>query len=695
VTGSFKSNKKSRRKDNKTIFSIGAQLVLIVTLIVLVSLGSIIALVSLLVRQDLQLSAEDTNFEENRRSAAEAEDTFVKIQSDAMILIKMLSSFGTNSGQSKEITDFFFERNHRIAALFFIPQGQSEALLTNENFFITHNINPYNLKTFADDNKTALRRASLGETLVLNATPYFSFHLLAMFFPGMSGGVMVLFYPENLYVSFNSGINQSWMINGEGDILIHADYSLVRGNVNVADKNIIRNIRESTHRSRQSLLDIDFGFTRTDISNQDIFKRGFEGVKKGFAFVFGKIKKAVWPFIDKGIDVFCNLFFIDRKPPKNSADEKPDAVRNFVAYNKLNLAGCVVITNIEYDKVFEGITATTRRNIYLTGAVLCFSILLIWFFAKNISIPLKMLAVAARTIEGGQFEIQLPPKRRDEIGILTTSFQKMTSALHIFGRFTNKEIAIKAMRGQIKPGGTPKHATIFFSDIRGFTAKSENFSNVYGLEASDRIVHWLNRYFTHMIYCVERNGGTIDKFIGDAVMAHWGAAYSLGSPEKDALHCVYSALLMRKALYEMNKRRKKGDHGDPMINIGCGINSGLVTAGQLGSDMRMEYTVIGDPVNLASRIEALTKPLGVDILISENTWRLTNKRIITEEMPSVTVKGKEKPVRIFAVINYLGAKSGPKTVDHLRDYLGIKAPDMSKVDVNADEKKYTIGGIKS
>ena len=695
MTGSFKSNKKSRRKDNKTIFSIGAQLVLIVTLIVLVSLGSIIALVSLLVRQDLQLSAEDTNFEENRRSAAEAEDTFVKIQSDAMILIKMLSSFGTNSGQSKEITDFFFERNHRIAALFFIPQGQSEALLTNENFFITHNINPYNLKTFADDNKTALRRASLGETLVLNATPYFSFHLLAMFFPGMSGGVMVLFYPENLYVSFNSGINQSWMINGEGDILIHADYSLVRGNVNVADKNIIRNIRESTHRSRQSLLDIDFGFTRTDISNQDIFKRGFEGVKKGFAFVFGKIKKAVWPFIDKGIDVFCNLFFIDRKPPKNSADEKPDAVRNFVAYNKLNLAGCVVITNIEYDKVFEGITATTRRNIYLTGAVLCFSILLIWFFAKNISIPLKMLAVAARTIEGGQFEIQLPPKRRDEIGILTTSFQKMTSALHIFGRFTNKEIAIKAMRGQIKPGGTPKHATIFFSDIRGFTAKSENFSNVYGLEASDRIVHWLNRYFTHMIYCVERNGGTIDKFIGDAVMAHWGAAYSLGSPEKDALHCVYSALLMRKALYEMNKRRKKGDHGDPMINIGCGINSGLVTAGQLGSDMRMEYTVIGDPVNLASRIEALTKPLGVDILISENTWRLTNKRIITEEMPSVTVKGKEKPVRIFAVINYLGAKSGPKTVDHLRDYLGIKAPDMSKVDVNADEKKYTIGGIKS
>jgi len=692
VTSAFKSKKKSGRNERTAIFSIGAQLVLIVTLIVLVSLGSIIALVSMLVRQDLQLSAEDINFEENRRSAAEAEDTFNKIQSDTMILIKMINSSAANSGFSREMTDFFFERHNSIAAMVFVQQGRTEWILTNENFFLKNNIDSNNLKSFIDNHRTVLRRALLGETIVLNAAPYFSYHLLAMFFPGLSGGIMTLFFPESLNTSFTSGLNQSWMINGDGDILIHSDYSLIRGGVNVADKSVVRNIRESTHRNRQSIQDLDFGFTRIDSSNKDVFERVWESVKNGVTFVFVKTKNLVLPVIDKGIDAFCNLFFIDRQKPDKSAEEKPDAVSNFVAYNKLKLAGCIVITNIEYNKVFEGITATTRRNIYLTGAVLCFSVLLIWFFAKNISIPLKMLAVAARTIEGGEFEIQLPSKRRDEIGILTASFQKMCSALRIFGRFTNKEIAIKAMRGQIKPGGTPKHATIFFSDIRNFTAKSETFSNVYGLEAPDRIVHWLNRYFTHMIYCVERKGGTIDKFIGDAVMAHWGAAYTLGTPDKDALNCVYSALLMRTALHEMNKRRRKGDHGDPVINIGCGINSGLVTAGQLGSDMRMEYTVIGDPVNLASRIESLTKPLGVDILISENTWRLIYNKIITEEMPSVTVKGKEKPVRLFAVINYIGAKSGPGNINQLRQYLGIDAPDISKVDVNADEKKYKIGG---
>jgi adenylate cyclase len=107
----------------------------------------------------------------------------------------------------------------------------------------------------------------------------------------------------------------------------------------------------------------------------------------------------------------------------------------------------------------------------------------------------------------------------------------------------------------------------------------------------------------------------------------------------------------------------------------------------------MEYTVTGAPVNLASRIESLNKLFGTDILITEDTWRLVKKKFITQEMPSVTVIGKEKPVRIFAVINFAKNKKGPKSIAKVRRILGIAAPDFSKLDVNSIEEKYMIAGM--
>jgi class 3 adenylate cyclase len=264
------------------------------------------------------------------------------------------------------------------------------------------------------------------------------------------------------------------------------------------------------------------------------------------------------------------------------------------------------------------------------------------------------------------------------IGISVTlafNFQRMNRAIGIFGKFTNKEIAQLAMDEHIKPGGSPKLATIFFSDIRDFTGKSEAFTNKFGDEASNKIVFWLNDYLSRMVECVEKTGGSIDKFIGDAVMAHWGASSTSKNPRQDALDCVCSALMMRVVLFKMNQNRKHGDYENPKINIGCGINTGIVTAGQIGSEQRMEYTVIGDPVNLASRLEALNKVFGTDILISENTWKLIKDYLIVEEMPAVNVKGKEKPVRLFAVINLKAAKNGPRTLEDVRRLMGIKAED--------------------
>jgi adenylate cyclase len=622
----------------KIRFSIGAKLIIIISFIVIISLGSITALVSWLVQGDLRLSAEENNFEINRRSALEAETTLTNIRSNSRILMQTITAVGSETALARETIEFFFTENPQTAALFMIIPGEEEQLLINNQFFSSREIPEELASSYFQDQQDAFGRAARGETFLLNAAPHFTRSVLVLFFPWQGGGVGgVLFSSENLNNNLGFGINQSYMINSNGDILVHSDFSLIRSGLNIGNNDYIRSILDSAVRSRQQLIETDLEFYRQDDTDN--------GAK----------------------------------------------TRNFIAFTKLSIAGVTVITSIEYNKVFEGIAATTRRNIYLTIAVLSISIILIWFFSKSISIPLKSLAHAARQIETGVFDVELYPKGNDEIGVLTSSFQKMCSALHIFGRFTNREIAVKAMRGEIKPGGLPKHATIFFSDIRDFTAKSENFTNVFGNDASDKIVYWLNSYFTQMIDCIEKTNGTVDKFIGDAIMAHWGTAYTEGSPEKDAISCVNAALMMRKALYNLNKARKIGDPANPLIQIGCGINSGIITAGQLGSDKRMEYTVIGDPVNLASRVESLTKLLGADILMAENTWRLVRDSFITEELPSVRVKGKEKSVRIFAVVNYADNTDGPKTLAEVRDILGIKTPDLAKLKAGDGEKKNKSG----
>jgi len=669
---------KERRGSFRVRFSIGAKLITIISIIVLISLGSITALVSWLVREDLKLSAEENNFEINRRAAAEAEQTLEKMRLLSLIFTRTAAALGERGSAIQEEADYFFAQNPQIAALFYTSAGRSSAawmnrVFVNERFFLTRGIETSLAETYRVNSVKTLENAAMGQTALLNASPWFnkeksSTFLAAMFFPIQKGGGCVLFSSEDLNESFGMGVNASYLINADGGVVADADIERVKTAVNLAGQDVIRQISDSSDRNKQMLVELDARPTRR-----------YTTVPAFMTYLWENVKSLrLWESVEQIMNIQLR--------------QDPGKARYYLAYTKLNTAGCTVITSIEYNKVFEGIAATTRRNLYLTAAVLFFSIMCIWFFAKSISVPLKKLASAARTIEGGVFDVKLRPASRDEIGVLTASFGKMCSALGIFGKFTNRSIAIQAMRGHIKPGGLSKHATIFFSDIRGFTEKSENFVKVFGDDASDHIVFWLNEYLTRMVECVEKTGGIIDKFIGDAVMAHWGTASTSGSPRGDALNCVKTALLMRVALHSINKNRKQENWGNPPISIGCGINTGIVTAGQIGSDLRMEYTVIGDPVNLASRVEALNKPLGTDILITEDTWNLIRDQIIVEEMPSVTVKGKEKPVRLFAVVNLASVPSGPRTLAQVRKTLGIKTPDISKADVNAEEHKYKIGG---
>lgn len=186
-------------------------------------------------------------------------------------------------------------------------------------------------------------------------------------------------------------------------------------------------------------------------------------------------------------------------------------------------------------------------------------------------------------------------------------------------------------------GGERRHVTILTSDVRGFTTLSET-SDPFEL------VQQLNEYFTAMVEVVMRHEGTLDKYIGDAILAVYGAPLSAG-PAEDALRAVRTAVEMREELAKLQENWKA--RGRPPIKIGIGLNSGHVIVGNIGSPRRMEYTVIGDVVNVACRVEALNKEFGTDILITDSVYQLVCDHVEVELMESRAVRGRTKSTDLY------------------------------------------------
>jgi adenylate cyclase len=209
----------------------------------------------------------------------------------------------------------------------------------------------------------------------------------------------------------------------------------------------------------------------------------------------------------------------------------------------------------------------------------------------------------------------------------------------LFSRYVSKDVFDQLMSDPSKAGlgGKRRSMTVLFSDIRGFTTFSEQGE-------PEAIVQQLNEYFSRMVHVVFEHRGTLDKFVGDAVMALFGAP--LDDPDH-AEHAVQAALAMLKELEELN--RGWAAEGRPTLAIGVGVNTGEMVAGNIGSEAIMSYTVIGDAVNLGSRLESLNKQYGTSVIISDATRGRLQGRYDIRALGDVVVKGKSQPVAIFEI----------------------------------------------
>lgn len=618
---------KDKVTGEKVRFSISVQLITIFSVLVIFALGLSTVLVSYFITDEERRTAEDNNHTVNSRTASAVESYFNSVESSVSLYLDI----SLNSTSS--VSENFFIRNPEILGIFYEDEKGTVSFILPSDF-LDLNQNSENTVVLTKKDAIEIQKAHAsssasvfaGKKLYFNESRRFSVPIISQLFmwqgENAKYAVTVIFYPQSLNDSFAMGaMNTSYLVSADGSILISGDIEKTMKGESIKGSALYDAICEYKEQNRQMLF--------TDEKEGDFFG----------------------------------------------------------AFTRILNGELITVTTISSDIVYEAGRSTFIRNIFLSCAIFFLCIMLIWFWSKSISRPVKELAAAAGRIGNGEYEVQLERKRKDELKILTDSFVKMGRGLaererlkDAFGRFTNKEIAEKAMRNELSLGGENKNVTVFFSDIRSFTAMSEKLT-------PEQVVEFLNEYMTRMVKCVDATGGVVDKFIGDAIMAVWGAPVSAGSPKDDALNGIKASLLMRKELYDLNKEREA--KGLIPVHIGCGLNSGDVIAGQIGSEKRMEYTVIGDTVNTASRTEALNKPFHTDVLITENTWQLVKDEILVEEMPGVKVKGKTDKLRMFAVI---GFKDSTKFTSYkqVRALLGVSEPDLAAVNPDEEEKKYEV-----
>ena len=302
---------------------------------------------------------------------------------------------------------------------------------------------------------------------------------------------------------------------------------------------------------------------------------------------------------------------------------------------------------------FEIISRLQTLILFIVGISIVSNFIIGGLTTHTLLGPLRRLSTGMARAGQGDLSVHLPIDSNDEMGDLTVRFNAMLRELEqgqrmrdLFGRYVSKEVANQVLENGAELGGVNTSATTLFADIRDFTGLSERLP-------AEEVVNILNRYYTRMVDVIVTEGGLVNKFGGDSLLAIFGVP--IRQPDH-ALRAVRAAWQMTRALGEFNAEQLS--LGLPALSIGVGIASGEVVAGNVGGKARLEYTVIGDPVNLASRLQTLTKELGEPVILSQQTQQeislTSTKSADLHSLGKVDVRGKQQAVEVFALKGIVG-----------------------------------------
>ncbi len=597
-TVSFDSKKPSK---DKAKFSIQFKLMVVISSVLAITTTAIITLATYFFKTDNKVRILETNLELVRVVE-------LKVRADLNAVVdkgKQLALTLKQDFKFQQQRDFFLEQFFKNDSNFIylgVYKLKDDKIVPVEALYNTVYLGKVSLEKkdindVIERNQVEFKKSFSGLSTLINASQGFQEPIICISIPPLEDDddktndviLVIMIKLEIILDAFKkSGITETFMVSGDGTVIAHHDPKLLLGGKNLIESPIVRGMLSSQTTNGQ---------------------QSFEG-EDGRRYL-GSFQKLKYRFSNIGI-----------------------------------------ISTIPEDKAFEAVYEIQERNIYIMIISLCTSLVVIVIFAKSLSSPILSLLDETVKISKGIFKLNIQRTTNDEVGILTDYFITMAKGLEerekvksILGSMIDPVVVQEAMNDLVAlKRGSEKTITAFFSDVAGFSNISEQLKSV-------DLASLLNEYLSAMTLILHKHNGVLDKYIGDAIVGIFGAPVDVPNHSIKACHASLQMINKLSDLREYWIKNNLYSKEAQEMDVRIGLNTGPAKVGFMGTDNMGSFTMMGDTVNLAARLEAAGKDYGVNILISEMIKDNIQNEFFIRELDLVRVKGKNEPVKLYELIS--------------------------------------------
>lgn len=594
-----KETKQESIEVKRTKYPLQLKMMGITSLILIATVSTIIALATFYFRDDSEKRVQVNTLAIVDLVGLKVASDIQNIIENATKLVESSLRSGVRSEDRKFITNLFFsnDKDFIFVGLFTRKNDELNSLLTftNDDILFESNISEQDIMESIERNKESIFKAFLGKPIIINSSPGFP------------------------VPSFILAISAN-------------DEDPNRSNVLIIKVKLDRILP---------------AFEKKDITTT--FMVSEEG--KVIAHPSEEVIKSAPDFSDLPIVQSLLTSQVDTGQLRYKSNDNEPFLGSF---RKIDFGNAGIVSIVPEKKAFEEVYNLQQRNLYIMGVSLCLALIIVFYFAKSITKPILTLLSATLEIAKGNFRVNIHPTTQDEIGLLTSYFIKMGEGLEerekvksILGSMIDPVVVKEAMidLAALKRG-KEAYITAFFSDVASFSTISEQLTSV-------ELASLLNEYLSAMTIILKENEGVLDKYIGDAIVGIFGAPVDVEDHPfkacKASIEMIHKLDELRQYWQKNNLYSKDAQTMDARI----GLNTGPAKVGFMGTDALASYTMMGDTVNLAARLEAAGKDYGVNIMIAENTYKQVEGRFETRLLDLIRVKGKNEPVRVYELAGFL------------------------------------------